>query len=67
MNNPDAKTAANTLAPAAPAIPVQQLIDSYKPETPLVIDSGAVSFGGAGSGAGAATTSSPSPVTAAPQ
>src|SRR6185437_8241077 len=35
VNTPDAKTAANTL-PAAPAtIPIEKLIESMKPETPL--------------------------------
>jgi len=45
MSNPDAKTAANTPAPAPPTMPVEKLIDSMKPETPLVI-SGGSSFGG---------------------
>ena len=69
MNTPDAKSAANTMAPAPPSMPVQQLIDSMKPETPLIIDSGGVTFGGGGGSAGAASTSTaPAPVTtAAPQ
>ena len=59
MNNPDAKTAANTPAPGAPVIAVEKLIDSMKPEKPLVIDSGS-SFGGGGSvGGGTAITSVP--------
>jgi pilus assembly protein CpaC len=45
MNNPDAKTAANTPAPALPTMPVETLIDSMKPETPLVIGGGSA-FGG---------------------
>ena len=32
MNNPDAKTAANTPAPAPQTIPVERLIDSMKPK-----------------------------------
>ncbi len=69
MNTPDAKTAANTMAPAPPSMPVQQLIDSMKPETPLLIDSGGVTFGGGGGGAGTgAANTSPAPVTtSAPQ
>jgi pilus assembly protein CpaC len=67
MNTPDAKSAANTLAPAPNAMPVQQLIDSMKPETPMVIDAGTVTFGGAGGGAGAGTTNTPAPITTAPQ
>jgi pilus assembly protein CpaC len=57
MNNPDAKTAANTPAPAPPVIPVEKLIDSMKPEKPLVVDSGGT-FGGGGGSAGG-TVSAP--------
>ena len=66
MNTPDAKTAGNTMAPAPPSMPVQQLIDSMKPETPLQIESGGVTFGGGGGGSGAATSNTPAPVTVAP-
>jgi pilus assembly protein CpaC len=45
MNNPDAKTPENTPAPAAPTIPVEKLIESMQPETPLVIGSGTGGFG----------------------
>ena len=45
MNQPDAKTAENTLPPSAPTIPIEKLIDSMKPEKPLVIESGAGGFG----------------------
>lgn len=44
MNTPDAKTAANTPAPAPETLPVEKLLNSMKPETPLVIDA-AGSFG----------------------
>lgn len=58
MNTPDAKTAANTL-PARPlVIPVEKLVDSMKPEQPLIIDSGGVTFGAA-SAAVAAASSAP--------
>ena len=60
MHNPDAKTAANTPAPAPPTIPVEALIDSMKPEKPLVIEGTNGSFGAASTGAaggGASTTS----------
>jgi pilus assembly protein CpaC len=67
MNTPDAKTADNTLGPAPATMPVQQLIDSMKPETPLIIES---SVGGFGVASGAATasgaTNTPAPVTTAP-
>ncbi len=67
MNTPDAKTTANTMAPAPPSMPVEQLIQSMKPETPLVIDAGAVTFGAGGGGAAATTSNTPAPVTTAPQ
>ncbi|MGB0065858.1 MAG: pilus assembly protein N-terminal domain-containing protein [Terracidiphilus sp.] len=40
MHQPDAKTADNTLPPPAPAVPVETLIDSMKPEKPLVLNGG---------------------------
>jgi len=45
MNNPDAKNAANTPAPAPPTLPVEKLIESMKPERPLVVESGSGTFG----------------------
>jgi pilus assembly protein CpaC len=45
MHTPDAKTAANTPAPAPPTIPVEKLIESMKPETPLVIEGATGGFG----------------------
>jgi pilus assembly protein CpaC len=57
MNNPDAKTAANTPAPAPSTIPVEKLIDSMKPETPLTIEQSSGTFGG-GSG-GESTSAAP--------
>lgn len=38
MNTPDEKTRYNTPAPALPAIPVEKLVYSMRPETPLVLD-----------------------------
>ena len=61
MHNPDAKTADNTPAPAPATIPVETLIQSMKPEKPLVIDSTTGGFGHATS-AGAAGGSSDSDV-----
>lgn len=66
MNTPDAKNAANTMAPASPSMPVQQLIDSMKPETPLQIDSGGVTFGTGGGASGGGAANTPAPVTVAP-
>jgi pilus assembly protein CpaC len=51
LNNPDAKTAANTPAPAPSTMPVEKLIDSMKPETPLTIEQSSGTFGGASGGA----------------
>jgi pilus assembly protein CpaC len=45
MNNPDAKNAANTLPPASPSLPIEKLIESMRPERPLVIESGSGTFG----------------------
>lgn len=57
MNNPDAKTPANTLPPAQPALPVEKLIDSMKPETPLLTGDGTGTTGGGGSSASGASSS----------
>jgi pilus assembly protein CpaC len=75
MNNPDEKTAANTLNPTPATIPVETLIESMKPEKPLIIEGGTGGFGvgstSAGGGGGSAgfgttpvsvtTTSGPTP------
>lgn len=61
MHNPDAKTADNTPAPAPATMPVETLIQSMKPETPLVIDSATGGFG-RGSSVGASGGSSDSDV-----
>jgi pilus assembly protein CpaC len=45
MNNPDAKTPDNTLPPAPTSIPVETLVDSMKPEKPLVIENATGGFG----------------------
>jgi hypothetical protein len=49
MRQPDEKTAENTLPPQPASIPVEKLIESMKPEKPLMIES---STGGFGSGGG---------------
>jgi pilus assembly protein CpaC len=61
MNTPDAKTAANTPPPSPPTMPVEKLIQSMKPETPLVIDSGTGGFGTGSSGGAVPSASSPVP------
>jgi pilus assembly protein CpaC len=60
MNTPDAKTAANTPAPAPAVIPVEKLVDSMKPESPLVVQGEGGSFGGASSSA-TSTSAAPTP------
>lgn len=50
MHTPDAKSAETTAAPAT--MPVEQLIDSMKPETPLTDNAG----GGMGAGSGMGTS-----------
>jgi pilus assembly protein CpaC len=59
MNTPDAKTSANVPAPTPPTMPVEKLIDSMKPETPLAIDGNAGTAGGTSSGT--STSSTPAP------
>jgi pilus assembly protein CpaC len=60
MNTPDAKTAANTPAPAPPSLPVEKLIDSMKPEPPLVIEGGGSGFGASSSAGASAAQPAPS-------
>ena len=57
MNTPDAKTAANT--PVLTAIPVETLIQSMKPEKPLVIEGGTGRFGAGSTSTNAGGASSP--------
>jgi pilus assembly protein CpaC len=58
MHTPDAKTPENTQAAAPASIPVEKLIDSMKPEAPLIIE-GAGSFGAASGGISTAPLSAP--------
>ncbi len=50
MHQPDEKTAANTPAPAPASIPVEALIDSMKPEKPLIVENTGTFGAGGGSG-----------------
>jgi pilus assembly protein CpaC len=63
MPTPDGKTPDNTMAPAPTVIPVETLIDSLKPEKPLVIEGASSAFGGSSSGMSSNSSSVP---TAAP-
>ena len=57
MTTPGADvTGAKPLAPPPATMPVEKLVDSMKPEKPLVIDSGMSSGGGGGGGGGASTS-----------
>lgn len=64
VNTPDAKTAANTLPKAPATIPVEKLIESMKPETPLSGVS-TQSMGGGLQGGGGTASSAPSAGTGA--
>lgn len=55
MHTPDAKTAESTPPPAPAAIPVEKLVDSMKPETPLAVEGGMTPGGGSGGGGGGAS------------
>ncbi len=69
MHQADEKTAENTLPPAPATMPVEKLIDSMKPEKPLIIESATGGFGTGGqvsSGGGASTTSGSSGMSPAP-
>jgi pilus assembly protein CpaC len=59
LHTPDAKTPANTLPTPPPTIPVEKLIDSMKPEAPLMIEGASGSFGAGGGGISSAPTSAP--------
>ncbi len=50
MHTPDAKTSANTMAPAPPNMPVEKLVQSMKAQKPLVVDGGSATFGAASGG-----------------
>ena len=59
MHTPDGKTPANTLPTPPPTIPVEKLIESMKPEAPLVIEGASGSFGAGGTGISSAPPSLP--------
>jgi pilus assembly protein CpaC len=58
MHTPDAKAAGYAPPPTPATMPVEKLVESMKPETPLVIE-GSMGVGGAGSGGTAATPTAP--------
>ena len=60
MNTPDAKTAANSPAPAPPTMPVEKLIESMRAETPLMVQGDTGTFGG-GSATTTTTSTAPTP------
>ncbi len=67
MHQADEKTAANTPPPPPSSIPVETLIDSMKPEKPLVIESAAGGFGTAGASINSGGSPSPPTGTGTPQ
>ena len=58
MHTPDTKVAGSAPAPPPATIPVEKLVESMKPETPLVVE-GSMSVGGGGGGSAASTQSAP--------
>ncbi len=58
MHNPDVKAAGTAPPPPPATIPVEKLIESQKPETPLVIEGGMSAGGGGGGSTG---SSQPAP------
>jgi pilus assembly protein CpaC len=58
LNNPDAKTAANSLPSAPPTISIEKLKKSLEPEKPLVVEGASGGFGGASSSTAATSSTS---------
>jgi pilus assembly protein CpaC len=67
VHQPDAKTAENTLPPSPPSLPIEKLIESMKPEKPLIIEGGAAGFGQGGQMINPGVSGTTSAPTAAPQ
>ncbi len=58
MHTPDTKAAGTAPPPPPATIPVEKLVESQKPETPLVVDGG-MGVGGGGGGGSASTQPAP--------
>jgi pilus assembly protein CpaC len=58
MHTPDTRIAGSAPAPPPATIPVEKLIESQKPEVPLVVE-GTMSVGGGGGGSAASTQPAP--------
>jgi len=67
MHQPDAKTPANTMPPTPASLPVETLIQSMKPEKPLLIENATGGFGTAGSPLNSGASGGYSGGAAAPQ
>jgi pilus assembly protein CpaC len=67
MHQPDAKTPGNTLPPAPASIPVETLVESMKPEKPLIIESGRGGFGTTGGAINSGSASGSTAGAAPPQ
>lgn len=61
MSQPDAKTAENTLPVPPPTLPIEKLLESMKPEKPLIIEAGAGGFGTTGAMINTGSTGSTTP------
>jgi pilus assembly protein CpaC len=66
MHQPDAKTPENTPAAAPTSVPVETLIQSMKPEQPLVIESGSGGFGQSGTAINSGTSNGAAAATPQP-
>ena len=67
MHQPDAKTPENTLPPSPASIPVETLVDSMKPEKPLIIETGTGGFGQGGAAINSGATGGSTAGAATPQ
>jgi hypothetical protein len=67
MHQPDAKTPENTLPPSPASIPVETLVDSMKPEKPLIVEGGTGGFGQSGAAINSGATGGSTAGAAPPQ
>ena len=67
MRQPDEKTAENTLPPPPQSIPVETLIESMKPEKPLIVEGATGGFGTGGTMINSGSSTAGSTGTPAPQ
>jgi len=59
MHTPDLKAAGTAPPPPPATIPVEKLVESQKPEVPLIVEGGGMSVGGGGGGSSASSQPAP--------